>query len=382
MANIRTESLVKRFGKFIAVDHVDVNIPEGSLTAILGPSGCGKTTLLRCISGLIEVDAGKVFIGPTDVTRLPPFKRNLGFVFQRPAMFPHMSVYQNILWGLELRKYPKEKIKSRIDEMLHLVHLEGMEGRAYRELSGGQAQRVVIARALAPEPDVMLLDEPLSQLDAKLRDELKLEIGEIHRRTGATILMVTHDQGEALTIADNVLLMDKGKIVQVGTPLDLYRFPETVFSADFIGTNNFLRGTLLDAGMHPTARLDGSNAVLSVERSPAGLAPGAPVWICVRADDIDIIDEDLRAKYTNLVTARIDRAYLTGGTVIVQANVADAKVRIHAGGSKRFDLLGKEGNSVLCALGNVSLIARTSDVIPSSVDSKPVHAAPAAQRGL
>ena len=382
MANIRTEGLVKRFGKFVAVDNVDINIPEGSLTAILGPSGCGKTTLLRCISGLIEADGGKIYIGPNDVTTMPPFKRNLGFVFQRPAMFPHMTVYQNIQWGLELRKYPKEKMKPRIEEMLHLVHLEGMEQRAYRELSGGQAQRVVIARALAPEPDVMLLDEPLSQLDAKLRDELKLEIGEIHRRTQCTILMVTHDQGEALTIADNVLLMDKGKIVQVGTPVDLYRYPETVFSADFIGTNNFLRGTLQETGTSCTALLEGSPATLYVERCPAGLAPGAPVWVCVRADDIDVIDEDLRAKYQNVVSARIDRAYLTGGTVIVQASVGDAKVRIHAGGSRRFNLLGKEGTSVSCALGNINLIARTSDVMPTSTDTGPVHAGPAAQRML
>lgn len=373
MANIRTEGLVKRFGKFIAVDHVDLNIPEGSLTAILGPSGCGKTTLLRCISGLIETDGGHILIGGKDVTTMPPFKRNLGFVFQRPAMFPHMTVYQNVAWALQLRNYPKEKTKARIEEMLRLVHLEGMEERSYRELSGGQAQRVVIARALAPEPDVMLLDEPLSQLDAKLRDELKLEIGEIHRRTGATIVMVTHDQGEALTIADNVLLMDKGKIVQQGTPLDLYRFPETVFSADFIGTNNFLRGTLKEIGTHPTAVLEGSADVLRVERCPVGLGPGAPVWVCVRADDIDIIDEDQKSKFDNVVSAKVDRAYLTGGTVIVQATIGGAKVRIHAGGSKRFNLLGKECSQVLCALGNVSLIARTSDVMPSSMEAKPVQ---------
>ncbi len=373
MANIRTEGLVKRFGKFVAVDQVDLNIPEGSLTAILGPSGCGKTTLLRCISGLVETDGGRVLIGGNDVTHVPPFKRNLGFVFQRPAMFPHMTVYQNIAWALQLRHWPKDKMKPRIEEMLHLVHLEGMEERRYRELSGGQAQRVVIARALAPQPDVMLLDEPLSQLDAKLRDELKLEIGEIHRRTGATIVMVTHDQGEALTIADNVLLMDRGKIVQQGTPLDLYRFPETVFSADFIGTNNFLRGTLQETGAHCTAVLVDSATALRVERCPAGLGPAAPVWVCVRADDIDVIDEDQRAKFENVVTAKVDRAYLTGGTVIVQATLGDAKLRMHAGGSRRFSLLGKEGSQVLCALGNISLIARTSDLIPSSVDTKPTE---------
>jgi ABC-type Fe3+/spermidine/putrescine transport system ATPase subunit len=287
-------------------------------------------------------------------------------------MFPHMTVHQNIAWALQLRKWPKEKMESRIGEMLKLVHLEGMEERRYRELSGGQAQRVVIARALAPQPDVMLLDEPLSQLDAKLRDELKLEIGEIHRRTGATIVMVTHDQGEALTIADSVLLMDRGKIVQQGTPLDLYRFPETVFSADFIGTNNFLRGTLKSVGDCCTAQVDASGDTVTAERYPLSAALGTPVWVCVRADDIDIIDEDQRGKFTNVVSATIDHAYLTGGTVIVQANLAGAKVRIHAGGSRRFQLLGKEGSTVLCSLGNISVIPRTTDTIPSSVEAAPV----------
>src|SRR3954469_3181971 len=152
MANIRTENLVKRFGSFAAVDHVNVDIRKGSFTAILGPSGCGKTTLLRCVAGLVEPDAGQIFIGGTDVTRLPPFKRNLGFVFQRPAMFPHMSVYENVAWALQLRKWPKAQIKDRVMEMLKLVRLDTLSERAARQLSGGQAQRVVIARALAPQP--------------------------------------------------------------------------------------------------------------------------------------------------------------------------------------------------------------------------------------
>ncbi|HMN27358.1 MAG TPA: ATP-binding cassette domain-containing protein, partial [Caldilineaceae bacterium] len=158
MVNIRTERLIKRFGDVAAVDHVDLEIREGSFTAILGPSGCGKTTLLRCIAGLAEPDGGKVLFGGQDVTYLPPHKRNLGFVFQRPAMFPHMSVYDNVAWALQLRNWPKDKVRARVLEMLRLVRLEGLEGRAFRHLSGGQAQRVVIARALAPQPDVLFLD--------------------------------------------------------------------------------------------------------------------------------------------------------------------------------------------------------------------------------
>ena len=365
MANIRTERLIKRFGDVAAVDHVDLEIREGSFTAILGPSGCGKTTLLRCIAGLAEPDGGKVLIGGQDVTYLPPHKRNLGFVFQRPAMFPHMSVYDNVAWALQLRNWPKDKVRARVLEMLRLVRLEGLEGRAFRQLSGGQAQRVVIARALAPQPDVLFLDEPLSQLDAKLGDELKLEIAEIHRQTGCTTLMVTHDQAEALTLADNVLLMNLGKIVQEGSPLDLYRQPRTLFSADFIGTNSFLAGTITESSSGCTkVRLDEAGIVVHSEQNPAGLSVGTPVWVGIRADDIDVLDEEQRARYPNVVTAIVDQALLTGGTVIVQAHVGQTELRIHAGGSRRFQLLGKEGEPILCSLGSISLIARTPGEVP------------------
>jgi putative spermidine/putrescine transport system ATP-binding protein len=364
MANIRTERLIKRFGDVAAVDQVDLEIREGSFTAILGPSGCGKTTLLRCIAGLVEPDGGKVLIGGKEVTHVPPHKRNLGFVFQRPAMFPHMSVYDNVAWALQLRNWPKAQMRSRVQEMLRLVRLEGLEARAFRQLSGGQAQRVVIARALAPQPDVLFLDEPLSQLDAKLRDELKLEIAEIHRQTGCTTLMVTHDQAEALTLADNVLLMNQGKIVQEGSPLALYRQPSTLFSANFIGTNSFLAGTVVETGQCTAVRLEEAGLVLHSKQAPPGLAVGAPVWVGIRADDVDVLDEEQRGRYPNVVAATVDQALLTGGTVIVQAHVGEAELRIHAGGSRRFQLLGKEGESIWCSLGSISLIPRTAGEIP------------------
>lgn len=360
--SICTEGLVKRYDRVFAVDHVDLTIREGSLTAILGPSGCGKTTLLRCIAGLIEADAGRIRIGNQDVTDIPPYRRNLGFVFQRPAMFPHMTAFQNVAWALELRNWPKTKIKARVEEMLHLVRLDGLEGRTFRQLSGGQAQRVVIARALAPQPDVLLLDEPLSQLDAKLRDELKLEIAEIQRETGCTTVMVTHDQAEALTIADNVLLMREGKIVQEGSPLDLYRFPRTLFSADFIGTNNFLPGTVLQSSpSQVTARLAGAGTTVRVKPPSVDVEVGAAVWVCVRADDMDVVDEDQQMRYDNTISVVVERASLTGGQVIVQARFGGSSLRIHAGGSRRFELLGSEGRTILCGLGNLSLIPRTEN---------------------
>ena len=360
MANVRTEGLTKRFGQVVAVDHVDVEIPEGSLTAILGPSGCGKTTMLRCIAGLTAPDEGRILIGEQDVTHDPPSRRNLGMVFQRPSMFPHMTAHKNIAWALQLRGWPKDEIDARVKAMLQLVDLEGMEERAFSQLSGGQAQRVVIARALAPEPDILLLDEPLSSLDAKLRDQLKLEIAEIHRKTGCTTILVTHDQAEALTIADNVLLMYEGKMVQEGSPIDIYRTPQSYFSADFIGTNNFFPAIVSEVGDPVWARLEGSDLRFSSTNYPADIREGAAVWACVRADDIDIIDDGQQAKYRNVVSVAVDRSLLTGGTVIVETKLDGKQLRIHAGGSRRFDLLNAEGSKIICALGNISLIHRES----------------------
>ena len=372
MTTVRTEGLTKRYGPVAAVDHVDVEIREGSLTAILGPSGCGKTTFLRCIAGLLMPDEGRVFIGNKDMTHVEPFRRNLGMVFQRPSMFPHMTAFQNVAWALQLRHWSKDKIPERVKEMLRLVHLEGMEDRAFSQLSGGQAQRVVIARALAPAPDILLLDEPLSSLDAKLRDELKLEIADIHRKTGCTTILVTHDQGEALTIADNVLLMLSGKIVQEGAPLEVYRKPTTLFSADFIGTNNFMPGAVLEAGEQVVVELEGSNIRLNVDGYPSDIGKGTPVWACVRADDIDVIDEDQRARYRNVVSIAVERCSLTGGTVIIEGKLDGSKVRIHAGGSRRFQYLACAGSNLTCAFGNVSLIRREpGDALPSSTSAVP-----------
>ena len=362
MANVRVEGLTKRYGKVTAVDHVDVEIKEGSLTAILGPSGCGKTTMLRCIAGLLTPDEGKVFIGEQDVTNVPPFKRNLGMVFQRPSMFPHMSAYKNVAWALQLRGWPRDQINQRVTEMLRLVHMEGMEERAFSQLSGGQAQRVVIARALAPQPEILLLDEPLSSLDAKLRDQLKFEIAEIHRKTGCTTVMVTHDQSEALTVADNVLLMFEGKIVQEGDPLEVYRNPKTLFSADFIGTNNMLPAKVLEVGKDKaTVQLDGATTQLEAVSFPPDARRGTPVWACVRADDVDIINAGERSRYGNVVDVNVERSSLTGGMVIVEGRLKGIPFRIHAGGSSRFGLLDVAGSTITVTLPNVSLIHREED---------------------
>ncbi len=358
MANVHIQDLVKRYDQVTAVKQVTVEIPEGSLTAILGPSGCGKTTLLRCIAGLLMPDEGRIYIGANDVTHLAAFKRNLGMVFQRPSMFPHMTAYDNIAWGLQLRRWPKNDIPNRVSEMLKLVHLEGMEQRAFRQLSGGQAQRVVIARALAPAPDLLLLDEPLSALDAKLRDELIWEIADIHRKTGCTTLLVTHDQGEALTIADNVLLMNDGKIEQEGSPLDVYRNPRTLFTATFIGTNNFLPGTVREIGDDILIEIEGIGVTLRAERGSVDFSRNEPVWACVRADDIDVISSGKSDNSHNIISVNVDRASLTGGFVIVEGKLKSQALRIHVGGGQRFDLLNAVGTTITCELSNIALIPR------------------------
>ena len=373
MANVRIKDLVKRFDNVMAVKRVSVDIREGSLTAILGPSGCGKTTLLRCISGLLMPDEGQIFIGEKDVTKLEPSKRNLGMVFQRPSMFPHMTAYDNIAWGLTLRNWPKNDIARRVSEMLQLVHLGGMEKRAFRQLSGGQAQRVVIARALAPAPDILLLDEPLSALDAKLRDELILEIAEIHRKTGCTTLLVTHDQGEALTIADNVLLMNDGNIEQEGSPIDIYRNPRTLFSATFIGTNNFLAGTVRKIGADIEVEVEDLGITFQSKQTSHDMHRDMPVWVCLRADDIDIISPDQASDYRNVIMVHVERASLTGGIVIVEGKLKDHTVRIHVGGGRRFELLEAVGTTITCGLSNVALIPRedSADAAISSLQRSP-----------
>lgn len=364
MSNVTIRNLVKRFDDVYAVNQVSVNIPEGSLTAMLGPSGCGKTTMLRCIAGLTMPDEGQIFIGEHDVTRVEPFKRNLGMVFQRPSMFPHMTAFENIAWGLRLRKWPRRDIANRVREMLALVHLEGMENRTFRQLSGGQAQRVVIARALAPAPDLLLLDEPLSALDAKLRDELKLEIAEIHRKTGATMILVTHDQGEALTIADNVLLMNDGKIEQEGTALDIYQNPHNLFCATFIGTNNFLKGTVLDVGERVQVGIDDLNMLFTTTSTLLDLYRGMPVWACIRADDIDILDDRDIHHRDNVAKVYVRRASLTGSIVIVEAELHDQVLRIHVGGGQRLRLLDAVGSTIHCAPSHIALVPRDGETAP------------------
>jgi putative spermidine/putrescine transport system ATP-binding protein len=244
MAQLEIQNLVKRYGDFHAVRDVSLTVADGEFLVLLGPSGCGKTTTLRMVAGFIEPTAGSVKLGGADVTRLPPWKRNAGMVFQSYALFPHLTVAQNVAFGLEMRKVPRAEIDKRVEETLALVRLEGYGGRLPRQLSGGQQQRVALARALAIHPDVLLLDEPLSNLDAKLRQEVRVEIRELQQRMGLTTVMVTHDQEEALTMADRLVVMSEGSVRQVGSQRDLYERPADRFVAGFVGRSTLLDGAI------------------------------------------------------------------------------------------------------------------------------------------
>lgn len=238
--NLSIKNLVKRFGTVTALDNISLDIPHGSLVCFLGPSGCGKTTLLRVIAGLEETDGGELHLGNTDLRHTPSRSRNFGVVFQSYSLFPNMSAARNIGYGLECRRWRKAEMRARIHEMLELVHLSDQADKLPFEMSGGQQQRVALARALAPKPSLLLLDEPLSALDAKVREELRTEICAVQRRLGITTIMVTHDQEEALTMADLIVVINKGGIEQAGSPRDLYESPATRFVAEFIGRMNVL----------------------------------------------------------------------------------------------------------------------------------------------
>jgi putative spermidine/putrescine transport system ATP-binding protein len=287
MSFLELAGVQKRFaGGAVAVENFDLAAERGEFVSFLGPSGCGKTTTLRMIAGFEQPTAGTIRIDGSDVTNIPPNRRNVGMVFQSYALFPNMTVAQNIGFGLRLRKRPKDQIAKRVSELLGLIHLEGRGDRYPYQLSGGQQQRVALARALAIEPSVLLLDEPLSALDAKIRIALRHEIRAIQRQLGITTVYVTHDQEEALSLSDRVVVMSEGRIEQIGKPADIYNFPATSFVASFVGTLNLLKGTVVDPA---TGRL--SIEGQEIRTSRAVQAPvGATVSVAIRPEGIRLGD--------------------------------------------------------------------------------------------
>ena len=278
--DVRLDNVVKRFDDTVAVDGVSLEIQHGSFFAMLGPSGCGKTTTLRMIGGFEEPTEGAIYLGDIDVVGTPPYKRDVNTVFQSYALFPHMTVFENVAFGLERKGVEKSERRGRVLEMLELVDLAGRENRKPKQLSGGQQQRVALARALVNSPRVLLLDEPLGALDLKLRKQMQLELKRIQGEVGITFVHVTHDQEEAMTMADTIAVMNHGKIEQLGSPTELYESPRTAFVANFLGTSNLLDGTVESPG---SVRL-GDGTVVEVDTGGAS----GQVAIGVRPEKVRI----------------------------------------------------------------------------------------------
>jgi spermidine/putrescine transport system ATP-binding protein len=283
-----------------ALDTVSVSIRENEFFTLLGPSGCGKTTLLRLIAGFDFPTAGEIMLYGEDIAPLPPFKRPVNTVFQSYALFPHMSVAQNIGFGLEMLGKPKDQVKARVAEMLKLVRMEALANRRTSQISGGQQQRVALARALAPQPKVLLLDEPLSALDYKLRKEMQIELKRLQSETGITFIFVTHDQEEALTMSDRIAVMSSGKILQVGTPRDIYDRPAERFVADFIGETNFLKAEVTGAA-NGRATVKLSSGVEIPASLPAGFSPSGKVTIVVRPEHAHLVAGNEKASLSGIV---------------------------------------------------------------------------------
>ena len=282
---ITLTSVTKRFGDTVAVDDVSLQIESGEFFSLLGPSGCGKTTTLRIIGGFEYPTTGEVFINGKRMGEMPPYRRPVNTVFQNYALFPHKTVAQNIAFGLQMKKATKAEISDAVERALDLIQLVGYNDRKPNELSGGERQRVALARALINEPTILLLDEPLSALDLKLRKQMQLELKALQRKVGITFVYVTHDQGEALALSDRIAVMNDGKILQIGTPSEIYDSPQSRFVADFIGTSNFLEGTLLSKN-EITLKTEPPLKIVSTPNDTISLK--TPVTVAVRPERIDL----------------------------------------------------------------------------------------------
>ncbi len=327
MAKLEIKDVHKSFGKNHVVKGINLSIGDGEFLCLLGPSGCGKTTLLRMIAGLTETDEGQIIINGKDMTDLPPDKRSNGMVFQNYALFPHMTVEQNIAYGLKRHRVPKDETKRRVQFGLELVRLEGLGKRYPRELSGGQQQRVALARALVMNPDLLLLDEPLSNLDAKLRKEMRLEIRNIQKKLNVTTIFVTHDQEEALTMADTIAIMNGGVVEQLGSPLEMYEHPNTQFVASFIGGTNLIEGEVVTSEGNAVTVRCGKTMLRGLTNNT--LTPGQKVITSQRPERL-----------------RLHANGETGG------NCVRGKIttRVYLGASIRFVVEDEEGRNIIVDL--------------------------------
>ena len=323
--SIQLEHITKRYGKVLAANDINLEIPEGRFLSIVGPSGCGKTTLLRVLAGFTQPTSGLVRIHGQVVNDVPPRSRGIGMVFQHYALFPNLTVYENVAFGLRARRTPQPEVDRRVKELIRLVHMEGKEGSLPRELSGGQQQRVAVARALAVEPKVLLLDEPLSALDAKVRLELRYELKRIQQEAGITAVYVTHDQEEALSISDNVAVMNEGKIEQVGTPEDVYARPQTRFVAQFVGISNIFDAEVVSP---PEGLVRWKDHIIKTMPFTTG---SREVLVMVRPERMRIVREDDRVPDASeygetILSGRVLGQVFLGSTIRLAISVDDSRI--------------------------------------------------------
>jgi ABC-type Fe3+/spermidine/putrescine transport system ATPase subunit len=374
MSTVRLESIAKHYGSTVAVHELDLDVADGEFVTLLGPSGCGKTTTLRMVAGLVEPSAGRIWFDDQDVTYVQPRKRNIGFVFQTPALFPHLTVSDNVAFGLAVKGRSKPDIKDRVAEMLAMVGLADYGARMPAQLSGGQQQRIALARVLATDPRVLLFDEPLSALDKNLRDTLKYAILELQRRTGKTAIYVTHDQSEAFAISDRIVVMNAGRVEQIGSQMDIYLAPRTPFVAEFIGANNVLPGVVesIDRSQSSTDDVDRSEEPPAVGVTMAagdlrlhGTARGSvgvgdAVVAYLRPEDIHVLDEGVAPALPNVLAADVERVIFEGPTVQLRVRVGDRPVRVDVGGGRRLTIANGV-RTVRLEFGELTVIPGTAD---------------------
>ncbi|MDX8534801.1 ABC transporter ATP-binding protein [Mesorhizobium sp. VK25A] len=325
------------YGKFVAVRDFSLSIRKGSFVTLLGPSGCGKTTILRSIAGLVDISAGQIMIGGRRVDDVPIYKRNIGLVFQSYALFPHKTVFDNVAFGLKYRNVAKPEIRRKVSQALDMVRLPGSEKKLPSQLSGGQQQRIALARAIVFEPQVLLLDEPLSALDANMREEMRVEIKKIQKETGITAIFVTHDQEEALSMSDRIVVMNAGSAEQIGTPEEVYERPATAFVADFLGKANMLPGTV-SRSEGPTIVTLASGQTVNV-LAPRPLAKGSAVTVVVRPQKLSV-----GSASANRLPGRVVSASYLGGSAIYEVDIG-GKTNIRANAAIDGRVLG-EGEAI------------------------------------
>ena len=328
MSVVEIDQVEKHYGNVAALDGVSLTFADGEFFGLLGPSGSGKTTLLRAIAGFVDPDAGEIRLDGRDIGHTPVHRREIGMVFQNYALFPHMSVFDNVAFGLSVRAKSALEIRTRVREMLDLVRLSGMEGRSPRQLSGGQQQRVALARALVTRPRLLLLDEPLGALDKRLRQQMQIELKQIQREVGITTVFVTHDQEEALTLSDRIAIFNDGRVVQAGRPHDVYERPATAFAANFLGDANFFEGRVTGPGR---VAVEGGELV-----SEDGLpAAGSKVVLAVRPEKISLTRPEDRSFAGNRLEGRLTQAVYSGMSTIFKVAVGDRELTVFAQNSGR-----------------------------------------------